>query len=44
MHILTYLRDLDLFPIPEAILNVGGFKLDANVVVGVNFDISSRFY
>ena len=34
MGIMTYYR-FDLFPIPEAIFNIGGLKCDTNVAVNV---------
>ena len=37
------ISDLDLFCIPEAILNARTFKSDTNVVVSVAFDVSYGF-
>ena len=37
------ISDLDLFHIPEVILNARGFKFDTNVVVSVTLDKSSVF-
>ena len=37
------ISDLDLFCIPQVILNIATSKFDTNVVVSVTFDIISGF-